>query len=81
MRITCTRCDQVAVIRTSREMSQAVKQLYCVCQNPECGHTFVMDLTFSHTLSPSAFDLPEAVRAGIQQKSPVEIISLFDGLG
>ncbi|MEZ8510077.1 ogr/Delta-like zinc finger family protein [Vibrio splendidus] len=35
-------------------MSAGYSDLYCSCSDPECGHSFVMNLTFSHTLSPSA---------------------------
>ena len=44
-----------------------VKHLYCSCNNPECGHTFVMEVTFSHTLSPSAMDIPRAALEKIRQ--------------
>lgn len=80
MRVTCIRCKGPALIRTSREMSETLRQLYCICRDPECGHTFVMDLSFSHTLSPSALDLPERVRRDLQGKSQNQILSLFAGL-
>jgi hypothetical protein len=35
-------------------MSTKYADLYCSCSDPECGHTFVMNLSYSHTLSPSA---------------------------
>ncbi|WP_413481714.1 ogr/Delta-like zinc finger family protein [Serratia proteamaculans] len=28
--------------------------VYCTCSNPECGHRFVANVMFSHTLCPSA---------------------------
>ncbi len=28
-------------------------ELYCACNDLECGMTFVLDVTFSHTLNPS----------------------------
>ena len=80
MRIYCTRCTNKAIIRTSKEMSPTTRQLYCSCTDPECGHTFVMDLSFSHTLSPSALDLPEPVRLGLRTKTHSEVLSLFGGL-
>lgn len=80
MRIYCTRCQSKAIIRSSREMSPNLRQLYCLCSDPECGHGFVMDLSFSHTLSPSALDLPEQTRQDLREKSPVEVLSLFSAL-
>jgi len=35
-------------------ISAGYSDLYYSCSEPECGHTFVMNLSFSHTLSPSA---------------------------
>ena len=66
VRIRCDRCESIARIESSSEISPTYKKLYCSCRNPECGHTWVMDLQFSHTLSPSALDLPETLREKIQ---------------
>ena len=77
MRIYCPRCEAKATIRTSKELSATMRQLYCTCNDPECGHTFVMDLTFSHTLSPSARDLPEHIPRDIRKKSAMEQVQLF----
>ncbi|MDK2956513.1 MAG: hypothetical protein PWQ57_2009 [Desulfovibrionales bacterium] len=67
IRVRCNKCGSVARVESSKEIGGGLKQLYCSCRNVECGHTFVMDLTFSHTLSPSALDLPDNVRARLQQ--------------
>ena len=77
MRITCTKCKERAMIRTSEEMSETLRRLYCVCRNPQCGHTFVMDLSFSHTLSPSALDLPESILARLRERGGAHMGSLF----
>lgn len=81
MRIKCPICKKKAVIRSSEELSATFRRLYCACLNPRCGHGYVLELTFSHTLSPSALDLPEAVREALPSKSRGEMISLFAGLG
>ncbi|PMK16032.1 ogr/Delta-like zinc finger family protein [Vibrio splendidus] len=54
MRIVCTECGEKARIQKSNRISAGYSDLYCSCSDPECGHSFVMNLTFSHTLSPSA---------------------------
>jgi hypothetical protein len=54
MQINCIECEGRAIIRGSNKLHIKMSQLYCICKNPHCGHTFVMDLSFSHTLSPSA---------------------------
>jgi len=54
MKVICTECGAVARIKKTARKHTHFADLYCSCSEPECGHTFVMNLTFSHTLSPSA---------------------------
>lgn len=54
MQVDCTECGGKSFIETRKRLDKKMSQLYCCCKNPHCGHTFVMDLCFSHTLSPSA---------------------------
>jgi hypothetical protein len=67
MRIVCDRCGHKAKISTRRNETPYFTRLYCVCTNPECAHSFVMNLEFSHTLSPSALDLPEQTRTALSE--------------
>lgn len=80
MRVKCNRCGSPATIQSSSEESDSVKKLYCCCRNPECGHTFVMVLSFSHTLSPSILDFPKDVAMQIQGSSPLEQKQIFKKL-
>lgn len=52
--IFCPICSQKAIIRKSNRKHHEISDLYCACSDVECGHTFVLNLIFSHTLSPSA---------------------------
>lgn len=54
MKVICTECGADAKIKKTARKHTHFADLYCSCSEPECGHTFVMNLTFSHTLSPSA---------------------------
>lgn len=81
IRVRCNKCGNVARVESSKELGGELKQLYCSCRNPECGHTFVMDLAFSHTLSPSALDLPGEMRKRIKTATVSEQRALFAGLG
>lgn len=54
MRVLCPTCGNKAIIGKTNRLSLAHADLYCSCTEPECGHTFVANLSFSHTLSPSA---------------------------
>ncbi|WP_419787328.1 ogr/Delta-like zinc finger family protein [Pseudodesulfovibrio sp.] len=76
-RVYCPICKQVARITSSNSMDTQFKQAYCTCSNPECGHTFVMNVEFSHTLSPSALSLSEGLREKIRDTAPMEQASLF----
>lgn len=54
LKITCPDCQAKAIIRKTNRKHPELSDIYCQCSDVECGHTFVMNLTFSHTLSPSA---------------------------
>lgn len=56
MQVNCTVCRGKAIIHSRKQLDIKMSQLYCACKDPNCGHTFVMDLTFSHSLSPSGRD-------------------------
>jgi len=80
MRIKCNRFGNPAFIQSSSQESDSVKKLYCICKNPKCAHSFVMDLSFSHTLSPSALDFPEVVVNKIQTSTRMEQQRIFSAL-
>ncbi|HFF8940486.1 MULTISPECIES: ogr/Delta-like zinc finger family protein [Serratia] len=54
MKVLCPECGANAIIRKTARKHRQISDLYCACTDVECGHTFVMNVTFSHTLSPSA---------------------------
>jgi len=54
MRVLCPECGAKSFIQKSNRISLGYSDLYCSCRDAECGHSFVMNLSFSHTLSPSS---------------------------
>ncbi|AHF77584.1 Bacteriophage transcription regulator protein [Sodalis praecaptivus] len=54
MKVYCPVCEAKAVIKKTARKHKELCDLYCSCTDVECGHTFVMNMTFSHTISPSA---------------------------
>ncbi|EKO3922810.1 ogr/Delta-like zinc finger family protein [Vibrio metschnikovii] len=75
MRVICPECGEKARIHKSNRLTNSVADLYCACSDPECGHTFVMNLSYSHSLSPSAkttsqlaFDLVKALPSEARQQ-------------
>ncbi|WP_320040763.1 ogr/Delta-like zinc finger family protein [uncultured Desulfobacter sp.] len=80
VKVTCNRCGCTATISSSSIESDEVKRLYCCCKNADCGHTFVMDLSFSHTLSPSALDIPDEVLTRLHTSTRCEQQKIFSRL-
>ena len=56
MRVKCSKCGGKAAITSRKEITSQVTELYCMCRNPACCHSFVATLNFSRTLGPSALD-------------------------
>ncbi|MCS3425029.1 ssDNA-binding Zn-finger/Zn-ribbon topoisomerase 1 [Rahnella sp. BIGb0603] len=52
--VICPECGANSVIKKTARKHRKISDLYCACSDFECGHTFVMNMTFSHTISPSA---------------------------
>lgn len=53
MRVICPYCHQKAIITSSSELSEQVKDLYCQCGNTKtCGASFVFTLAFKYALNP-----------------------------
>lgn len=75
--VSCPTCGERARITSSREASATVKQLYCQCHDPLCGHTFVVDMQFSRTLSPSAKALPDELKEKLAVTPPTQQHTLF----
>ncbi|EAY1735605.1 transcriptional regulator, partial [Salmonella enterica] len=59
-----------SVIKKTVRKHPQLSDIYCACNNVECGHTFVVNMTFSHTLSPSALTGAKAVKTMIDMMTP-----------
>ena len=71
-KISCPECDAPAIIRKSEWKSKHLADLYCACSEVECGHTFVFNATYSHTLSPSGLTGNGLVKALLERLKPDE---------
>lgn len=58
MRVKCE-CGHKARITNRNEYSPHIAKLYCQCQDVRCGHTFVMDLSFSHSIRPPSSSIDQ----------------------
>ncbi|HFJ4332302.1 ogr/Delta-like zinc finger family protein [Serratia liquefaciens] len=72
MKVNCTECGAAAIISKTNRKDPKLSDLYCQCSDVECGHTFVMNLTFSHTISPSARTGSSLVRSLLSLLRPEE---------
>lgn len=80
MRITCRDCGGKALIGSRENMSLEYAKLYCQCLNPHCGHSFVMSLTYSHPLRPSASSVDQLIFDRLRTMPIAQQQQLFDQL-
>ena len=71
-KIDCPECGSPATIRKSDWKDKKLADLYYACSEVECGHTFVFNATFSHSLSPSGLTGNKLVKFLIDQLKPDE---------
>ncbi|MHB0766487.1 ogr/Delta-like zinc finger family protein [Stutzerimonas sp. NM35] len=81
MLVICKECSGKGRIASSDRLSQEFTRLYCLCLDPRCGHTWVTNLTFSHTLSPSAQAVDRLLFDRLRDLSRTQQRELFDQLG
>ncbi|WP_415843170.1 ogr/Delta-like zinc finger family protein [Yersinia entomophaga] len=70
MKVLCPECGGAAIIRKTNRKHRQISDLYCACNDVECGHTFVMNVTFSHTISPSAKTGDKLLKTVVQGLNP-----------
>lgn len=78
LKIKCPDCGSQAIIKKTNRKHREIADIYCACADVECGHTFVMNLTFSHTLSPSAKTGDAMMQQIISSMSPAQKQMAFD---
>ncbi|WP_268799052.1 ogr/Delta-like zinc finger family protein [Pseudomonas huanghezhanensis] len=78
MRVNCKECGSKGRIGSREELSAEFAKLYCHCSNAACGHTWVANLTFSHTLSPSAQAVDRLILDRLREMSRAQQCELFE---
>ena len=71
-KIHCPECNAPAVIRKTEWKNKQLADLYCACSEVECGHTFVFNAIFSHSLSPSGLTGSKLVKFLLDRLKPDE---------
>jgi predicted RNA-binding Zn-ribbon protein involved in translation (DUF1610 family) len=54
----CPHCRSRAIVRSSAQVTDLVRELDYACTNHRCGHTFVAQLEAVRTIVPSAMPNP-----------------------
>lgn len=80
MRVVC-KCGHKGRIASRETLSSDFSKLYCQCLNAMCGHTWVAELTFSHTLSPSAQSYERMLLDRLKSMPIAKQRELFEQLG
>ncbi|XVO86094.1 ogr/Delta-like zinc finger family protein [Pseudomonas palleroniana] len=80
MRVTC-KCGHKGRIASREVLSADFAKLYCQCLDAKCGHSWVANLTFSHTLSPSAQTFDRLLIDRLRDMPRAQQRELFDKLG
>jgi len=56
--IRCPHCLCDGIRRSSREITPTFREIFYICPNVTCGHTWVASLNYEYGLSPSAIPDP-----------------------
>ncbi|WP_412779001.1 ogr/Delta-like zinc finger family protein [Morganella psychrotolerans] len=56
--LTCKQYPSESTIRKIETEGRIIPELYCSCDDPECGYTYVVTITYSHTIRQSKLDVP-----------------------
>ena len=81
MRIYCTACDHKGRISSREEITRGYVKLYCQCLDAQCGHTWVSEFTFKHSLRPPAQRLDTLLVERIRNLSAEQQQELFLQVG
>ncbi len=55
--IACPVCQSRAVARSSRKLSDTLREIRYRCENDECGHIYIAHLEAVRTVVPSALQV------------------------
>lgn len=84
MRIKCPECGARAVITSTNPIHPQLTEAYCACRDVNCGHTYVLQVSFKHTLSPSrksVDDLLVGLICSLGQKQKAELLDRLNHSG
>jgi hypothetical protein len=69
--IACPHCQSRAIVRNSWDITGMVRELRMTCDNLDCGHVFVAQLSVIRTLRPAAQPNPSVhIPLGVWRNGP-----------
>ncbi len=80
MKIQCRECNGKAIITSTNRLSCDFTRLYCTCRTAQCGHSFVMQLSYSHGLRPAANKLDQHLVEQMRELPPERLEALMNQL-
>ena len=80
MRVKCPECRARAVIKSTNILHPQLTELYCACGDVNCGHTYVLQVSFKHTLSPSRKSLDDLLVGMISTLGQTQKTELMERL-
>ncbi|WP_421180064.1 ogr/Delta-like zinc finger family protein [Aeromonas enteropelogenes] len=80
MRVFCRECGERGRITKTHRLSCDTADLYCQCTDAECGHCWVMQMSYSRQLSPSAKTSRQLALQLLKQLSNSDQQFILDGL-
>lgn len=80
MRVYCRKCYGKGRIASREELSRDFVKLYCQCLDVKCGHTWVSNLTFSHTLKPPATEINQLLLDALREMPRKKQLDIFNAL-
>lgn len=61
VKMHCPHCRTMCIVRSSNVLTRTSRELFFVCMNVNCGHTFSAVMSILRTISPSAMPDPTVV--------------------
>ena len=52
-RVNCPHCETPSTVRTSKQITETIREATAQCNNPQCAHTWVVHLSAVRTIAPS----------------------------
>ena len=68
-RLLCPHCKTSSTVRSSRELSDTVREATIQCDNPHCAHTWIAQVAAIRTIAPSMTPNPK-VYIPLSPRSP-----------